>query len=321
MTGEGRKNMNERISVIVPVYNVEKYLPRCMDSILAQTYQNLEIILVDDGSSDECPKICDEYERRDERIRVIHKENGGLSDARNTGIDAANGEYLTFVDSDDYIHPEMYESLWGALKAEHAEVAMCNLKKVYQMDAEVSSVEEKEVKVYTGIQAIENILDKNLHVVSVVACGKLYKRKLFEDIRFPKGKLHEDEFTTYQIYYKSNQIVACSGAYYYYFQRENSIMGTRKTTFSYDGLEAYERMGEFFREKGCMDMMYLVKYKYLYMLKEAVCVLQKSEDLEERKAAALLAEKYRQEYRAYIYKIRGVKKKIKLSLYYCRMWR
>lgn len=122
--------MQDLISVIVPVYKVEKYLKRCVDSILAQTYPCLEVILVDDGSPDGCPAICDEYAREDRRVRVIHKENGGLSDARNAGIDAAKGKFLGFVDSDDYVHPRFYELLLQALKEEGADIAGCDVKKV-----------------------------------------------------------------------------------------------------------------------------------------------------------------------------------------------
>ena len=132
--------MQDLISVIVPVYKVEKYLKRCVDSILAQTYPCLEVILVDDGSPDGCPAICDEYAREDRRVRVIHKENGGLSDARNAGIDAAKGKFLGFVDSDDYVHPRFYELLLQALKEEGADIAGCDVKKVCKTE----KIEEKE---------------------------------------------------------------------------------------------------------------------------------------------------------------------------------
>ena len=143
--------MQDLISVIVPVYKVEKYLKRCVDSILAQTYTCLEVILVDDGSPDGCPAICDEYAREDRRVRVIHKENGGLSDARNAGIDAAKGKFLGFVDSDDYVHPRFYELLLQALKEEGADIAGCDVKKVCKTE----KIEEKEQQpiqrtVYSG---------------------------------------------------------------------------------------------------------------------------------------------------------------------------
>ena len=150
--------MQDLISVIVPVYKVEKYLKRCVDSILAQTYPCLEVILVDDGSPDGCPAICDEYAREDRRVRVIHKENGGLSDARNAGIDAAKGKFLGFVDSDDYVHPRFYELLLQALKEEGADIAGCDVKKVCKTE----KIEEKEQQpiqrtVYSGREATAKV--------------------------------------------------------------------------------------------------------------------------------------------------------------------
>ena len=143
--------MQDLISVIVPVYKVEKYLKRCVDSILAQTYPCLEVILVDDGSPDGCPAICDEYAREDRRVRVIHKENGGLSDARNAGIDAAKGKFLGFVDSDDYVHPRFYELLLQALKEEGADIAGCDVKKVCETE-KIKETEKQPVQraVYSG---------------------------------------------------------------------------------------------------------------------------------------------------------------------------
>ena len=155
--------MQDLISVIVPVYKVEKYLKRCVDSILAQTYPCLEVILVDDGSPDGCPAICDEYAREDRRVRVIHKENGGLSDARNAGIDAAKGKFLGFVDSDDYVHPRFYELLLQALKEEGADIAGCDVKKVCKTE----KIEEKEQQpiqrtVYSGREATANLYDAQM---------------------------------------------------------------------------------------------------------------------------------------------------------------
>ena len=162
--------MQDLISVIVPVYKVEKYLKRCVDSILAQTYPCLEVILVDDGSPDGCPAICDEYAREDRRVRVIHKENGGLSDARNAGIDAAKGKFLGFVDSDDYVHPRFYELLLQALKEEGADIAGCDVKKVCKTE----KIEEKEQQpiqrtVYSGREATANLYDAQMYLKSVVA--------------------------------------------------------------------------------------------------------------------------------------------------------
>lgn len=308
--------MSELISLVVPIYKVEKYLARCIESIMNQTYKNLEIILVDDGSPDNCGDICDYYAKKDQRIKVIHKKNGGLSDARNVGIDIARGDYIGFVDSDDYIHPLMYERLWDSMQSSESDIAVSNIEKVYGEAMKFPSITADEVAIYDGIQAIKNILDKNRHVVSVVAWGKLYKKSLFDGVRFPKGKIHEDEFTTYKLYYKSDRVVELSGRYYYYFQREDSIMGSKRKGFSYDGLKAYEEMADFFDKEENRELLYQVKYKYLYMLKEAIRELEFSEVIETQNLRAELEEKYRNEYKHCILKIQGLKRKIRLSLYY-----
>lgn len=307
--------MEELISIIVPVYRVEKYLSRCIDSIIAQTYKTLEIILVDDGSPDGCPEICDSYAERDNRVYVIHKKNGGLSDARNAGIEAAHGKYLGFVDSDDYIHPKMYQRLWEKLKKEDADAAMCDIEKVYDMSPVFHEIAEDETEIFNGIQAVKNILDKQLHVISVISCGKLYKAELFEKVRFPFGKLHEDEFTTYRLYYKCSKVVLLHGKYYYYFQRQDSIMGKSREVFSYDALEAYEQMADFFKQEENREIFYLIKYKYLYMLKEYASGLKKSGSPEDLKTAKGLDKKFHQEYVAYGGRIRGLKRKARLWLY------
>lgn len=307
--------MGELISLIVPVYKVEKYLSRCIESILEQTYKEIEIILVDDGSPDSCPEICDNYASRDKRIQVIHKRNGGLSDARNAGIEAARGEYLGFIDSDDYIHPAMYMELWKAIQRYEADVAMCDIQRVDGEGGEACIVQSENVRIYSGRKAVENILDKNLHVVSVVSWGKLYRRRLFEGIRFPVGRLHEDEFTTYQLFYRSSKVAFIEGRYYYYFQRPDSIMGKLRREFSTDGLEAYRQMGEFFRIRQDEHLLYLVKYKYLYMLKEASTELKKDKKRAAKGLAGKLDEEYRREYRHYIRNMQEPKRKARLWLY------
>ncbi|MBR2339971.1 MAG: glycosyltransferase [Clostridia bacterium] len=217
--------MEPLISVIVPVYNVEKYLRKCVDSIIAQTYKNLEIILVDDGSPDNCGAICDEYEEKDGRIKVIHKENGGLSSARNAGLDIASGEYIGFIDSDDFISPRMYERLYDAIKRAGADLCKCDFLRFSEgQDMEEAIAEETlaEERVYCG----EDVLDafSNGGVTFVTAVNKLYKKELWNDIRFPYGKLHEDEFVAHRIYDKCMSIVSISDCLYYYLQRSESIM-------------------------------------------------------------------------------------------------
>lgn len=210
------------ISVIVPVYNVEKYLPKCVDSILNQTYRNLEVILVDDGTKDASDAICDAYAQKDPRVKVIHKENGGLSSARNAGIDIARGEYLGFVDSDDWIEPDMYETLLS-LAEKYGVKMVCGGR--YDMDAAtgkrtVGLCPERE-EVITGEEMCGRIfLWDN---VDSAAVDKLYHRSLLENIRYPLGKVCEDVPTTYRIALRAERIALCNKPFYNYFHRENSI--------------------------------------------------------------------------------------------------
>ena len=212
---------NEKITVIIPIYKVEKYLDRCMKTVLAQTYSNLEIILVDDGSPDTCPKLCDEYAVKDARVKVIHKENGGLSDARNVAIDIAQGKYIGFVDSDDYIQNDMFEKMYYAAKEYNADIVICGH---YVERKNTLSIEEKpydEVVVYDSIEAqTELIKDTNM---KSYAWDKLYKAELFDGVRYPKGRNYEDIATTYLLFENSNRICRIPELLYYYQIREDSI--------------------------------------------------------------------------------------------------
>lgn len=208
--------MEPLISVIVPVYKVEQYLKRCVDSILAQTYQNTEIILVDDGSPDRCPALCDQYAEQYAKVRVIHQQNKGLSGARNTGIDAAKGEYLAFADSDDVLSPHFLESLYRAIREANAEISQCrweymhgdSLKEEYRPDAARDVLSGREMLSRLYIQT---------GAYYVVAWNKLYRRELFETIRYPEGRIHEDEATTYLLFDVCKRAVVVDNALYGYF--------------------------------------------------------------------------------------------------------
>lgn len=225
------------ISVIVPVYNVEKYLRKCVASIVSQTYSDLEIILVDDGSKDSSPQICDELERTDNRIKVIHKENGGLSDARNAGIDIAAGEYLAFIDSDDYIHPQMMEILYKNLKDADADLSVCDFHWIEENE-QVEDCVDNSTALFSG----EDILDqiKLQNVITVVAWNKLYKRKLFDNLRYEKGRYHEDEFMIHHILLRCKKTVYTTCKLYYYIRRSGSITGTVNAKRIIDTLESLE---------------------------------------------------------------------------------
>lgn len=236
--------LGDKISVIVPIYKVEDYLHRCVDSIINQTYTNLEIILVDDGSPDDCPMICDEYAKKDSRIRVVHKKNGGLSDARNAGIDIATGEYLMFIDSDDFVDVEMMESMMKNMIDNNVDMVVCNIKYVYE-DREVVKYNQAD-RILDRYEAMEEYLKDG--VVQAVAWNKLYKKSLINDMRYKVGKTNEDEFFTYKVVDKTDKIYYNSRSFYNYIQRDSSIMG-KYSIKRLDGVEAsYERLN-FIKEK------------------------------------------------------------------------
>ena len=213
--------MNEKISVIVPVYNVEKYLHRCVDSILAQTYQNIEIILVDDGSTDNSSLICDEYEKQDSRVKVIHKVNGGLSSARNAGIEAATGDYIGFIDSDDYITEDMYLCLYSRIKEDCSSIANCMYVRAFDSGETIpSKVPHTTDEDILSQDYLEELL---LHIGDVSVCTKLFPRKLIGDLRFDVGKSNEDLLFMIQILKNIQGIKFVGKLGYYYYVRENSI--------------------------------------------------------------------------------------------------
>lgn len=215
--------MEELISIVVPAYKVEKYLYKCIDSLINQTYKNIEIILVDDGSPDNTGKICDEYAEKDERIKVIHRKNGGVSAARNDGLSIATGDYYAFVDSDDFVAPEYCEKMLSKLKENNAEVALCKQKYFYEGEAPEISRE----KCYANVYSIEDILYKTVVHGAFYDCmgGKMYAARLFDNIRFPVGRVYEDASVIYKLCESSNgKIVLVENEYYYYLrQRKGSI--------------------------------------------------------------------------------------------------
>ena len=256
------------ISVIVPIYNVEKYLPKCVDSILNQTYKNLEIILVDDGSPDNSGKICDEYAKRDNRIKVIHKKNGGVSSARNIGLENITGEYIGFVDPDDYINKNMYEDMLYVIKNNNVDIVICNMIKVYDETKKINSLNTSKELLFvsSGNEKFNNLYNENSMLNSVV-WNKLYKKRIFEKLTFPDGKIHEDEYIMHYLLDRANAIAYIKGAYYYYVQHNNSIMSTYSIK-RLDSVYALENRMNFFKEynmKSCeIKTMYSLCMNCIY---------------------------------------------------------
>ena len=250
------------VSVVVPVYKVEKFIYRCVDSVLCQTFADFELILVDDGSPDGCGKICDEYAKKDSRIKVIHKSNGGLSDARNVGIDTATGDWLMFLDSDDWLHPETIKKLYDEAIMNDATVSICGFGRT----AGENPVVDTEIKA-------ELWTPKKLwfeeRVTSTIACAKLYQKSCFEHVRYPVGKLHEDEFVTYRILFAQEKVAFINQPYYAYFTNPNGIMESKWNPSRLDELEAIEAQSDFFEKIGDKNLIEYNENMYLLRLVNA----------------------------------------------------
>lgn len=245
------------ISVIVPVYNVEKYLDRCVKSILSQSFSDFELLLVDDGSPDRCGEMCDEYAKGDSRIKAFHKRNGGLSDARNFGIEKALGEYLMFVDSDDYIHEQMLETLHRLITENDADLAVCSAMDVFE-GKEVTQVREIREFTLNKTESYKYML-RGDGLPS--ACNKLYKRQTVGEVRFPVGKLYEDGFFTPQILKRVEKTAVTSRPMYYYFRRADSITTKPFRKGDLDVIEAYDICVRQVREL-CPEALPFAEFRY-----------------------------------------------------------
>lgn len=239
--------MEDKISIIVPIYKVENYIDKCIISITEQTYKNLEIILVDDGSPDKCPEICEKYAKKDNRIKVIHKKNGGLSDARNAGLKVATGKYIGFVDSDDYIEKDMYQILYNNLIKTNSDISIVNLKEVKENEIIENNVkDEQNIIEYNKLEALKKLIENK---IKSYAWNKLYKKEILNDIEFPIGRKMEDLAVMYKIFEKVNKVVYTDKIEYYYLQRKNSILGN-------------------ISESLVKDLQYFVKERYDYIEKK-----------------------------------------------------
>ena len=239
------------ISVIVPVYRVEKYLERCVKSILSQTYKNLEVILVDDGSPDQCPAICDACAEKDARVKVIHQENKGLSGARNAGIDAASGEYLVFVDSDDYVSPHFIEELYQLLQDTGCAIGQCRFS--YVKGNGLVEEGDSAFCIYRGESLMEQLYGPEEKATCfVVAWNKLYRAELFKEtgIRYPEGRIHEDEATTYRLFHEAKKLAFLDRALYGYYTENGGSITSVFSAKRLQWLTAHEERIAFFKKNG-----------------------------------------------------------------------
>lgn len=283
----------ELISIIVPIYNVEEYLPECIESLINQTYKNIEIILVDDGSKDNCGSICDEYAKKDNRIIVIHKENGGLSDARNKGIDISKGEYLTFVDSDDVVSTQFIEKLYKMILENNCEIAICDY---IRFENEIPKDENIQVEVETvsNLEILTRVYDENVKMI--VAWNKIYKKELFEQIRYPVGKINEDQFTTYKVIYNANKIAVSNEKMYYYRSNPNSIMGSNFNEKRLQVLEALEERMQFYKDKSLDGLYKKTQTSYLDII-ISLFISSRQNMQDSKKCEEILLSKFKSAYK------------------------
>lgn len=260
------------ISIIVPIYNVEKYLDKCIDSIVNQTYKNLEIILVDDGSNDKSSYICDDWGKKDKRIIVIHKLNGGLSDARNAGLDIAKGEYISFIDSDDFVSIKFIEKLYEYMIITNSDLIQCTYQKVHEQYIEPINRIDINISTYETITSLQMLIKEEKF--NQVVWNKLYKREILMGMRFEFGRLNEDEFFTYQVFAKCKRITFINIPLYFYLIRTGSIMNKNFSIHRLDGLEAkfrrYNFLKQSYLELAIIDkknLIFYIVYCYQKILK------------------------------------------------------
>lgn len=228
--------MDALVSIIVPVYKVEKYLDRCVQSLINQTYKNLEIILVDDGSPDTCGKMCDGYAQKDKRIKVIHKQNGGMSSARNAGLDIAKGEYLAFVDSDDWVHENFIQTLFDKLKEHKADVVCCSvIDMIENTGEEIPNIPVQSDTAIKGTEILKKYYENYTKILTVV-WNKIYKREMFEKLRYPVGRIYEDASIILNILSSCEKIVIIPDPLYFYRKREDSIMRSKVNALRVDSI-------------------------------------------------------------------------------------
>ncbi|VWL84911.1 glycosyltransferase family 2 protein [Oceanivirga miroungae] len=262
--------MNEKISIIIPIYNVENYLRKCLDSIVNQTYKNLEILLIDDGSTDKSGKIADEYAKNDSRVIVFHNENGGVSAARNFGLDKATGEYIALVDSDDYVDLTYIEKLYKVLKENNADISVCKFDYIFEKNyrnIKIKNIMPFKTRILEKDKALKNIFSYSKKTVSFTTVwASLTKKELYSDIRYPLGKFVEDIYTTYKLYLKAGKIAYYNEPLYYYVQRTGSYVNSPFTLSKTSMVDLYDEKLRLLKESNQTEVYNLTLYRYFLIL-------------------------------------------------------
>lgn len=304
-----------KIAVIVPVYNVEAFLERCIESVLNQSFADIKLILINDGSTDNSREICKTYEKADTRIKLIEQENMGLSVARNKGLEESDEKYVYFLNSDDYIHRETLNVLYENLIENDADISIADYEEVYAGQRFEYKEIENNIRTLNNIEAVEKIVVEN-NPNMIVAWGKLYTRELFNEIGCLNGKHHEDEFVTYKLLYRAKKIVKTSAKLYYYTLRERDITEERENLKSLEKLEGLKEAITFFEEQDKKELKIHARYRYLLNL-QIVYYKSKIELSCEKLAIKSLKRDFDIEFK----KFKGIKevsliKRLKLRLFY-----
>lgn len=288
----------ELISVILPIYNVDKYLKQCLDSILNQTYKNLEIILVDDGSKDNSGKICDKYSKKDNRIKVIHKRNGGVSSARNTGLHVATGEYISFIDPDDFVEPYFIEKMHALMVENDCDIVQCDFFRYVDGNIIDEIVENSKVEKISVYEFQKRLYTDN-YIQTAVLWDKIYKKYIFDNIIFPEGKINEDEAKIHEIIDACNSdVIVTNQRWYYYRSAPNSIMKKKYNVSRLDIIPAMQSRLKFFKEKNEQELYFLTLIKYQELLKCNYYLAKKY--LKQSKYIELIKKELRNNYKEYI---------------------
>ena len=266
------------VSIIVPVYKVEKYLCRCIESIIAQTLPDFELILVDDGSPDNCGVICDEYSKKDTRVKVIHKPNGGVSSARNVGLDAAKGDYIAFVDSDDWIHPQMLDILYHSIIQTDAGFCACKVKKVFDEDNSWNADKVHDIcvpQVYNGTDVLKDYFLKYSEKLKTFVYNKLYRRECFDNLRFDcQMGIYEDEMVALELIEAAEKVAFVNYDLYYYFQSENSLVRSKYNLKRLQTFCSLQHLIDFMEQHGCYDQVDELERRWLIAFLDNYYVIQ-----------------------------------------------
>jgi len=293
--------MNKKISVIVPVYNKENYVEETINSLLNQTYENLEIIIINDGSKDKSKEICEKKEKEDNRIKLINIENHGAGYARNVGIENATGDFISFIDADDYLKNNFYDVLLKLILQENADISECGFKRVSSIQEEIIQPPIINISIYSSNEKILKLYgkDESEYLNTVIMCNKLFKKDLFTDgIRYPIGRIIDDEFIIYKLLNKAKKIVSTNEILYGYIQSEDSVMRQNfKAKRVYDTFDVYDEVYEFFENDQIEGITYLILLRYIKYCVELLIKTNQSDMKEKEDVIKYINEKFQEKWK------------------------